>query len=98
MPPCFSWGGAYPHYQKQANLHYLAVCIPPKKNNLHDLTRYLHYQKQVNLLVVFDMDHTMVGDLVSLSDRLRTLPHTQNFKPRAHTHTIWLATPLHSIV
>jgi len=34
----------------------------------HSFVGYLS-QKQVNLLVVFDMDHTMVGDLVSLSDR-----------------------------
>ena len=26
-------------------------------------------QRAENLLVVFDMDHTMVGDLASLSDR-----------------------------
>jgi hypothetical protein len=30
---------------------------------------HAYMQAKANILVVFDMDHTMVGDLVSLSDR-----------------------------
>ena len=42
--------------------------VTKRNDSIPDMLQFMP-QRAENLLVVFDMDHTMVGDLVSLSDR-----------------------------
>lgn len=43
--------------------------LTKRNDSMPKLEAMMQQQRAENLLVVFDMDHTMVGDLVSLSDR-----------------------------